>query len=139
METHAAPPSETQHQAVCYKCSYVGLEGAASHKCPLCGFLLITASRDVLPQKSVTVRDVLDRSSVEKVGAPQLPGVGPNEDELVTTVQLVRRSAVAISATPRFGTGTTALNARSGIKVSLALAGALVAGLVTAMLVHGGM
>ena len=135
---HASPAhSDMQPQAVCYKCSYVGLRGSSGLKCPLCGFLLITESRDVQPQKHVTVRDVLDRSTVETLGAPSLPGVGPNEDELVTTVQIVKRAT--LPAVPRIGTGTSALRPnRSKLAVSLALAGALVAGLVAAMLVHGG-
>lgn len=138
MNTAQAHKREHHHQAVCYKCSYVGLEAASSHHCPLCGFLLIAEIQDVRPLQSVTVHDVLDRSRVEKVGAPALPGMGPTAAELEARRQRSCGAHLAL-ALPRAGTGTTALEPpRSHRVLSLALAGALLAGLVAAVLVNGG-
>lgn len=138
MEALVAQSSDQSHQAVCYKCSYVGLGDHSGHHCPLCGFLLIYEARDLGAQQSATVHDVLDRSKVEVAGAPSLPGVHPSDDEKTTVViekQVPVQQARPLLPLPEPGAPTSRL--RPGLTITLALAGALVAGLVAAVLVHG--
>jgi hypothetical protein len=57
--------------AVCYQCSFTGVEAAAA--CPDCDFPLIMQS-DLSPPGGIRVSDVLQRESL-RLGAPPLPGV----------------------------------------------------------------
>ena len=75
---HDAAPLMTsgtgQFKAVCHKCQYVGFEPNTT-ACRMCGFPLLL---EPIVSKRLTVRDILDRSSIELTGeqsAPALPGV----------------------------------------------------------------
>jgi hypothetical protein len=141
--------------AVCYRCQYTG-QDAAGNRCPSCSFPLIIETR-LIPGGPRRVRDILDRSSVS-VGAPELPGVDgtPRKAQLLAEARKRRisglRAATAepapvplpagVSVRPaRFPTGTgsgTAVEPSRPIwAISLALLGAVAAGVVAAVLVHG--
>lgn len=136
------------HQVVCYRCQYVGME-ASSTRCPLCAFpLIVEALGDAVNR---CVGEIFARESVND-GAPPLPGVdaSPRKAQLLAEARKQRiaeqreRSRQRAATTPprpleRCGTGTSIAGTPSSrFGVVFALGGALVAGLVAAVLVHGG-
>jgi hypothetical protein len=149
MSTASAEITATHcsHQVVCYRCQYVGME-ASSTRCPLCEFpLIVEALGDAVAQR---VREIFARESVND-GAPPLPGVdaGPRKAQLLAEARKQRiadqrersrqRPATRPRPATRCGTGTSIVTAQSSrLAVAFALTGALVAGLVAAVLVHGG-
>jgi len=142
----ASEVPQLTHLGVCYRCQYVGQEAVAGNRCPTCGFPLIQETR-LIPGGARRVRDILDRSSVS-VNAPPLPGVDgrPRKAQLLAEARR-RRISELRTATPlrphRFPTGTgsgTAVEPSSrGWAVALALLGAVVAGALAAVMVHGSM
>jgi hypothetical protein len=147
MQTAHATTTEQSYynQAVCYRCQYVGMEATSNKLCPLCSFPLILETKQV-GARAPRVRDILDRSSVE-LNAPPLPGVDAEPREAQIKAEQRRRRITekrrAVTPPPpldRGRGGTTALEGGvSRVKIAFALGGAVVAGLVTAVLVHGGM
>lgn len=135
------------HQVVCYRCQYVGME-ASSTRCPLCAFpLIVEALGDAVER---CVGEIFARASVND-GAPPLPGVdaSPRKAQLLAEARKQRiaeqrersrqRPVTSPRATSRCGTGTSIAGTQSSrFGVVFALGGALVAGLVAAVLVHGG-
>jgi hypothetical protein len=146
-----APIAHQTHQVVCYRCEFVGME-AGSSRCPLCNFpLIVEALGDAVAQR---VREIFARDSVND-GAPPLPGVdaSPRKAQLLAEARKRRiteqrervrqqastSTAAAHRATARRGTGTSiTASTTSRLGVAFAVGGALVAGLVAAVLVHGG-
>lgn len=152
-----APIAHHAHQVVCYRCEFVGIE-AGSSRCPMCSFpLIVEALGDAVAHR---VREVFSRESANDA-APPLPGVdaGPRKAQLLAEARKQRiarqreqarqqaaiaAGAAAATATPRrattrCGTGTSISAAEhSRLAVLFAVGGALVAGLVAAVLVHGG-
>ncbi len=142
---HAEPTTTNESallQAVCYRCRYVGL-AAGTSKCPLCTFPLILEAVEV--DDTPDVEQIFERQAVN-VGAPPLPGVDgtPREAQLRAEARRKRisESRPAITLPPprkieRCGTGTAVPPPRFlRARVAMALAGAVVAGLVAAVAIH---
>jgi len=142
---HAEPMTRNETamlQAVCYRCRYVGLAAGAS-KCPLCTFPLILEAAEV--DDTPSVQQIFERQAVNE-GAPPLPGVDgtPREAQLRAGARRKRisESRPAITLPPphrleRHGTGTALPTPRFlRARVAMALAGAVLAGLVAAVAIH---
>jgi hypothetical protein len=120
------------YKAVCYKCSYTGAVDGTH--CPLCQFPLILeacAEPDVAP----ALERIFDRTSV-RVGAPPLPGVdvGPRKAQLLMQARKRRIERQRRITTEREIQRT---QRRSRLAVGFVSVGAVVAGVVAAVLVSG--
>lgn len=93
MQNHAEPllNSESgQFKAVCHKCQYVGFEANVT-TCRQCGFPLLIESAS---SAQLTVREILDRSSIELKGGRQtapLPGINRTERQKRQMLENARR------------------------------------------------
>lgn len=80
----------TQFKAVCHKCQYVGFEPNVT-TCGECGFPLLLEN---IGSEQLSVRDILDRSTIEVKGRQQtapLPGVNRTERQKREMLENARR------------------------------------------------
>ena len=81
---------QARYKAVCHKCQYVGFEPNIT-TCRDCGFPLLLES---ISSEQLTVRDILDRSTIELKGGNQtapLPGVNRTERQKREMLERARR------------------------------------------------
>lgn len=79
-----------QYKAVCHQCQYVGFEPNVT-TCRNCGFPLLL---EAISSVELTVRDILDRSTIEVKGKRQtapLPGVNRTERQKKQMIEDARR------------------------------------------------
>ncbi|RMH42814.1 MAG: hypothetical protein D6689_07065 [Deltaproteobacteria bacterium] len=123
-------------KAVCYKCSYVGRAGQATH-CPICRFPLIVEA-GAPPEVAPMIEHIFDRASVH-LGAPPLPGVDDGPRKAVLLMEARRRR---IARQRRLETQRKLEAERRRARWTLGAVGVsagVVAGVVAALLVSGGL
>jgi hypothetical protein len=85
-----------QYKAVCHKCQYVGFEPNCT-TCRMCGFPLLL---EPIESEGLSVRDILDRSSIEYTGdrqTPHLPGINRTERQRQEMLERARRRIKTIT------------------------------------------
>jgi hypothetical protein len=120
-------------RSICYKCSYVA--SVAASTCPACRFPFIIETSSALVV-APSIEQLFDRTSV-RVGAPPLPGVdeGPRKAQLLAEAR--RRRAEHKQRQAAEGKVVAAPADRSRLPLGVVGFGAVVAGALAAVLVHG--